>query len=264
MDLTSTSRTAPRPTSTRVDAAERREVDRGLREYHRTRDARLRSNLVERLMPLARSLALRFSHSGESVDDLVQVAALGLVKAIDRFDPDRGFAFTSFATPTILGELRRHLRDTAWALRVPRELQERALMIGRSAHDLTTTLGRPPTAAELSGATGLSLEDVVEARTAGTARHAISIHRPLTDGEDEPLADVLGGEDPAFAALDDALTSERLLASLPPREREILRLRFQEELTQWQIGERVGCSQMHVSRLIRQSLKRLRDTADAA
>jgi RNA polymerase sigma-B factor len=248
----------------RVDPVERREVDRRLREFHRTRDARLRSDLVERLMPLARSLALRFSHSGESVDDLVQVAALGLVKAIDRFDPERGFAFTSFATPTILGELRRHLRDTAWALRVPRELQERALVVARTANEMTGTLGRPPTAAELAETTGMALEDVVEARAAGTARHAVSIFRPLSDGEDEPLADILGADDPAFAATDDALTSERLLASLPPREREILRLRFQEELTQWQIGERVGCSQMHVSRLIRQSLRRLRETAEAA
>lgn len=214
-------------------------------------------------MPLARSLALRFSHSGESVEDLVQVAALGLVKAIDRFDPDRGFAFTSFATPTILGELRRHLRDTAWALRVPRELQERALVVARSASELTGALGRAPSAAELSDATGMAVEDVVEARAAGTARHAVSIYRPLSEGEDEPLADVLGSDDPAFAAMDDALTSEHLLASLPPREREILRLRYHEELTQWQIGERVGCSQMHVSRLIRQSLHRLRETADA-
>ena len=264
MDLTN----APSPrhigsSSPRVDAAERREVDRRLREFHRTRDSRLRADLVERLMPLARSLALRFSHSGESVDDLVQVAALGLVKAIDRFDPDRGFAFTSFATPTILGELRRHLRDTAWALRVPRELQERALVVAKSAGELTTTLGRPPTAAELADATGLALEDVVEARAAGTARHAVSIYRPLTDGEDEPLADMLGADDPAFSASEDAMTSERLLAVLPHREREILRLRYQEELTQWQIGERVGCSQMHVSRLIRQSLERLREAAAA-
>jgi RNA polymerase sigma-B factor len=247
-----------------VDASERREVERRLREFHRTGDQQLRSDLVERLMPLARSLALRFSHSGESVDDLVQVAALGLVKAIDRFDPDRGFAFTSFATPTILGELRRHLRDTAWALRVPRELQERALVVSRSAGELTSTLGRPPTATEISESTGLSVEDVVEARAAGSARHAVSIYRPLTEGEEEPLADMLGGDDPGFAATEDALTSERLLASLPPREREILRLRYQEELTQWQIGERVGCSQMHVSRLIRQSLRRLRETAEAA
>ena len=257
MDLTSA------PSSSRVDPAERREVDRRLRDYHRTRDPRVRSDLVERLMPLARSLALRFSHSGESLDDLLQVAALGLVKAIDRFDPDRGFAFTSFATPTILGELRRHLRDTAWALRVPRELQERALVVARTASDLTGTIGRPPTAAELAEATGISVEDVVEARAAGTARHAVSIFRPLSEGEDEPLADVLGEEDPGFGAAEDALTSERLLAVLPHREREILRLRYQEELTQWQIGERVGCSQMHVSRLIRQSLERLRDAAAA-
>jgi RNA polymerase sigma-B factor len=251
------------PTSPRVDASERREVDRRLREYHRTRDDRLRADLVERLMPLARSLAMRFSHSGESVDDLVQVAALGLVKAIDRFDPTRGFAFTSFATPTILGELRRHLRDTAWALRVPRELQERALQVSKSAGELTGTLGRPPTANEISDATGISLEDVVEARAAGTARHAVSIFRPLNEGEDEPLADVLGEDDPAFGAAEDAMTSERLLSALPHREREILRLRYQEELTQWQIGERVGCSQMHVSRLIRQSLDRLREAAAA-
>src|SRR3954468_3229608 len=140
MDLTDTRSRGQSATPSRVDPAERREVDRRLREYHRSRDTRIRSELVERLMPLARSLALRFSHSGESIDDLVQVAALGLVKAIDRFDPDRGFAFTSFATPTILGELRRHLRDTAWALRVPRELQERALVVAKSAGELTGML----------------------------------------------------------------------------------------------------------------------------
>src|SRR3954471_10027371 len=180
MDLTNAlgGTRASAPSSSRVDPAERREVDRRLREYHRSRDTRIRSELVERLMPLARSLALRFSHSGESIDDLVQVAALGLVKAIDRFDPDRGFAFTSFATPTILGELRRHLRDTAWALRVPRELQERALVVARTANEMTGTLGRPPTAAELSEAIGISLEGVVEARAAGPARHAVSIFRP--------------------------------------------------------------------------------------
>jgi RNA polymerase sigma-B factor len=266
MDLTNAPTTgrSSTPSSARVDPAERREVDRRLRLYHKTRDPRLRSDLVERLMPLARSLALRFSHSGESIDDLMQVAALGLVKAIDRFDPERGFAFTSFATPTILGELRRHLRDTAWALRVPRELQERALTVAKTASELTGTLGRPPTAAELAGATGMALEDVVEARAAGTARHAVSIFRPMSEGEDEPLADMLGAEDPGYGAAEDVLTSERLLASLPHREREILRLRYQEELTQWQIGERVGCSQMHVSRLIRQSLEHLRKTAETA
>jgi RNA polymerase sigma-B factor len=267
MDLTNASgsgRSGRTSHASRVDAAERREVERRLRDYHRTRDPRLRSDLVERLMPLARSLALRFNHSGEPLDDLVQVASLGLVKAIDRFDPDRGFAFTSFATPTILGELRRHLRDTAWALRVPRELQERALGVARAANELSTTLGRPPTAGEIAGATGIGLEDVVEARAAGTARHAVSIYRPLSEGESEPLADVLGAEDPGFGLAEDAMTSERLLASLPHREREILRLRYEEELTQSEIGERVGCSQMHVSRLIRQSLEHLREAAGTA
>ena len=249
-------------TSGRVGPAERREVERRLKLYHRSRDQRLREDLVERLMPLARSLALRFNHSGEPLDDLMQVAALGLVKAVDRFDPDRGFAFTSFATPTILGELRRHLRDTAWALRVPRELQERALLVARTASGLTGELGRQPTAAELAEHTGLPVEDVVEARAAAGARHAVSLFRPMGEGEDEPLADVLGAEDPEFSATEDAITSRSLLAGLPAREREILRLRFQEELPQWQIGERVGCSQMHVSRLIRQSLDQLRAAAE--
>src|SRR3954453_8765785 len=202
MDLTNAPGTNRQsvPSSPRVDAAERREVDRRLHEYHRTRDTRLRSDLVERLMPLARSLALRFSHSGESIDDLVQVAALGLVKAIDRFDPERGFAFTSFATPTILGELRRHLRDTAWALRVPRELQERALLVARAASGPPGTLGRQPTAAELAEHTGLPLEDVVEARAAAGARHAVSLFRPLGEGEEDPLAGVIGADHPQFSA----------------------------------------------------------------
>ena len=232
--------------------------------YHREGDAAAREQLVTRFLPLARQLARRYQRGGEQLDDLVQVASLGLLKAIDRFDPARETAFSSFAVPTILGELKRHFRDKGWAVRVPRDLQELAVKVDRVADDMSRDLGRAPTPAEIAERTGSSLEQVLEAREASAAYRAVSLDRPRTDEEEEgdSYADAVGVEDPGFRLAEAAATVERLMRALSDREREVLRLRFEEDLTQSEIGQRVGVSQMHVSRLIRQSIARLRDEAE--
>ena len=215
-------------------------------------------------MPLARSLARRYHRGEEPLEDLEQVAALGLLKAIKGFDPDRGSAFASFAVPTIVGELRRHFRDKGWGVRVPRDLQELALRLDRTSEELSRELGRAPTPAEVAERLGVSEEEVLEAREAAHAYRAVSLDRPRTeDDEGGPaVADSMGGEDPGFRRAEDAATVDQLLRVLAPREREVLRLRFVEDLTQQEIGDRIGVSQMHVSRLIRQAIARLGEAAE--
>ena len=219
---------------------------------------------MERFLPLARQLARRYQRGSEQLDDLVQVASLGLLKAIDRFDPARETAFSSFAVPTILGELKRHFRDKGWAVRVPRDLQELAVKVDRVADDMSRELGRAPTPTEISERIGATLEQVLEAREASAAYRAVSLDRPRTDDEEEgdSYADAVGTEDPGFRLAEASATVERLMRVLSDREREVLRLRFEEDLTQSEIGARVGVSQMHVSRLIRQSIARLREEAE--
>jgi RNA polymerase sigma-B factor len=247
------------------DRAARAREDRQLLErFHREGDAAAREQLVERFLPLARQLARRYQRAGETLDDLVQVASLGLLKAIDRFDPARETAFSSFAVPTILGELKRHFRDKGWSVRVPRDLQELAVRVERVAGDLGGELGRAPTAGEIADGIGVTAEQVLEAREAAGAYRAVSLDRPREDDEEgEGVADTVGAEDPGFRRAEEAATVERLMRVLSDREREVLRLRFEEDLTQSEIGARVGVSQMHVSRLIRQSVAKLRDVADA-
>ena len=244
-------------------AARTAEDRRLLERYHRQGDRAARDAIVARFLPLARQLARRYAGAGEPLDDLIQVASLGLVKAVDRFDPDRAVAFSSFAVPTILGELKRHFRDKGWSVRVPRDLQELALRLERVAEELSRELARAPTPAELATRLGVSEEDVLEAREAAHAYRAVSLDRPRTDDEDSGpnVADAMGGEDPGFGRAEDAATVDQLLRVLAPREREVLRLRFVEDLTQQEIGERIGVSQMHVSRLIRQAIARLGDAA---
>jgi RNA polymerase sigma-B factor len=244
-------------------AARTAEDRRLLERYHRQGDRAARDAIVARFLPLARQLARRYSGAGEPLDDLIQVASLGLVKAVDRFDPDRAVAFSSFAVPTILGELKRHFRDKGWSVRVPRDLQELALRLERVAEELSRELARAPTPAELAARLGVSEEDVLEAREAAHAYRAVSLDKPRTDDEDSGpnVADAMGGEDPGFGRAEDAATVDQLLRVLAPREREVLRLRFVEDLTQQEIGERIGVSQMHVSRLIRQAISRLGDAA---
>ena len=217
--------------------------------------------MVERHLGLSRHLALRYRDSGESLDDLFQVASLALVNAVDRFDPTRGIAFTTFAVPTILGELKRHFRDRGWAIHVPRDLKEAALRVRRAIADHRGE--RPPTPAELAQATGLSLEAVLEALEVAGAQRALSLDAP-TGHEEEggaTLVDLLGDDDAGLARATDRTLLQSLMRSVTPREREILRLRFAEDLTQSQIGERIGVSQMQVSRILRGALARMREAA---
>ena len=244
-------------------SARSREDRRLLERYHRDGDIAAREALVERFLPLARQLARRYQRGGEPLDDLIQVASLGLLKAIDRFEPDRPTAFSSFAVPTILGELKRHFRDRGWSVRVPRDLQEMSVRVEKVADTMARQLGRAPTPAEIAEEVGTTTERVLEAREAAGAYRAVSLDRPRDEADEgEGMTEVFGVEDPGFGLAEDAATVERLMTVLSDREREVLRLRFVEDLTQSEIGARVGVSQMHVSRLIRQAIARLRDAAD--
>jgi RNA polymerase sigma-B factor len=244
----------------------RSRADRRLLERAHVGDQEARAALVSRFLPLARQLARRYQRGGEQLDDLNQVASLGLLKAIDRFDPARQTAFSSFAVPTILGELKRHFRDRGWSVRVPRDLQELAVKLEPTSEALLRELGRAPTLAEIAVRLDTSVELVQEAREAAAAYRAVSLDRPRDDDDDgaDPLGHAVGAEDPGFAVAEDAATVERLMRVLSEREREVLRLRFAEDLTQAEIGARVGVSQMHVSRIIRQAVARLREAAQEA
>jgi RNA polymerase sigma-B factor len=247
-----------------VERAARAEEERRLLvRYHRGGDPTAREALVERFLPLARQLARRYQRAGEPLDDLVQVASLGLIKAIDRFDPARETAFSSFAVPTILGELKRHFRDKGWSVRVPRDLQEMAVKVEKISEEMSRELGRAPTAAEMAERMEITPEQVLEAREAAAAYRAVSLDRPRDDDdESEGFGEAFGREDPGYSVAEDSATVERLMRVLGDREREVLRLRFEEDLTQSEIGQRIGVSQMHVSRLIRQSIARLRAMAE--
>jgi RNA polymerase sigma-B factor len=242
------------------------DVDRAYEErllftkYAAERSPELRAALVERDLPLARQLARRYQRPDEPLDDLVQVASLGLVKAVDRFDPSRDVAFSSYAVPTILGEIKRHFRDRTWAVRVPRDLQELALRAERMVGELTRELHRSPSVAELSERMNCSEEHVLEALEAAGAYHATSLEMPRGSEAEagETLADTVGGDEDGYNRAEERATIDQLMRSITPREREVLRLRFEEDLTQAEIGEIIGVSQMQVSRLIRQAVARLR------
>jgi RNA polymerase sigma-B factor len=236
-----------------------------LAHYARTRDPATRAALVERFLPLARQLARRYRRGGEPLEDLEQVASLGLLKAIDRFDPARPTAFSSFAVPTILGELKRHFRDHGWAVRVPRELQELAMRMEPESEELARELGRSATPEEIARRVGVTTEQVLEAREAAGAYRAASLDQPQHEREDagEPYAATVGAEDPGYRRAEDAATADRLMDVLTDRERAVLHLRFREDLTQSEIGRRIGVSQMHVSRLVRDALARLHEAAES-
>ena len=225
-------------------------------EFAATRDPALRDRLVESHLGLAHRLARRFANRGESHDDLVQVASLALVNAVDRFDPARGFEFSTFATRTILGELKRHFRDRGWAVRAPRRVQELYRELSASAEALAQELGRPATIGELAGRTGATEEAVLQALEAGQGYRATSIDAP--DDRDGTLASRLGEVDAGFVETDDRQVLVEAMATLPERERTIIRLRFVDGLTQSDIAARIGVSQMHVSRLLSASIARLR------
>jgi RNA polymerase sigma-B factor len=234
--------------------------------YHRHGDLAARRELVERFIPLARELALRYSYTDEPTDDLVQVASLGLLKAVDRYEPNRGSKFTSYAVPTILGELKRHFRDKGWALHMPRDLQERALAVSRATEKLSAALGRSPRLPEIAEELGCTVEAVLDAAEAAGTYEAVSLDAPVSREADEPssLGDLIGGEDGAFSLVETREAVADTWGALPEVEREVVRLRFACDLTQREIGERIGFSQMHVSRLLRRAVGRLRDSAAQA
>ena len=226
-------------------------------------DAALREQLVMGYLPLARTIARRYQSPRVPTDDLFQVATIGLMKAIDRYDPDRGVAFSSYAVPTMVGEVQRYFRDHTWGVRPPRDLQERAQRVLAMNRTLGAELGRPPSAGEIAERLGVSLEDVVEALQACDARDTTSLDRPRVVGEEaDTLADTIGSDDSEFDRVDHAITADLLMTRLDAREREIIRLRFHEDMTQSEIGERIGCSQMHVSRLVRGAIAKLADAAE--
>lgn len=233
--------------------------------YRQGGDVHAREQLVRRFLPLARRLARRYERASEPLEDLVQVACVGLVKAIDRFDSEQGTGFSSYAVPTILGELKRHFRDSGWALHVPRGLQERVLKLNEAMEHLSGELGRSPTPQELADELAIPMEEVLEGMEAGAAYDTISLDAPLRSSEDEKTtyADAMGETDERFELVEHSATLGRALRAMPERERSILYLRFAEGLTQVEIAERVGVSQMHVSRLIRRALERLRVVAGA-
>jgi RNA polymerase sigma-B factor len=244
--------------------AARTSADRRLFErYADERDAVDRDAIIERFLPLARQLAARYQRTDEPFDDVFQVACFGLVKALDRFDPARGVAFSSYAVPTIVGEIKRHFRDRTWALRVPRDLQELALRVDRVVGELTRERARAPSIDEVAGSIGVEPEDVLEAMQASSAYRATSLdtQRANNDEAGETLGDSVGTIDHGFARAEQRAVLDALLRSLTPREREVVRLRFEEDLTQAQIGERIGVSQMQVSRVLRHAIARLRALA---
>lgn len=228
--------------------------------WQQHRDAAAREALVQRFMPLARSLARRYDRSSEPYEDLMQVASLGLLKALDRFDPDRGPSFASFAIPTILGEMRRYFRDSGWSLHVPRGDKERALKVRDAQETLANEHGHAPTVSQLSQYLELDPETVIDALLAIQAYESLSLDAPRPGGEDDAITygDTVGDEDGRYELIELDATIVGVLDRLPVREREILSMRFVEELTQTQIAARVGVSQMQVSRLLRRSLEQLR------
>jgi RNA polymerase sigma-B factor len=234
------------------------------RQFADTRDPAIREELVRRYLPFAKNLTLRYRSASESFDDLLQVASLGLVNAVDRFDPDRGIPFAAFASPTILGELKRHFRDRAWTVRVPRGLHDRMSAVDKAIGELTKDLQRSPSVDEIAKRLGLEATDVLEVLEANQNRRPLSLDRPTSsdDGDETPASDWIGAEDEGFELAEDKIALDAALPHLDERERLVLRLRFVEDMTQSQIAEQIGHSQMHVSRILRRTLERIREQVD--
>jgi RNA polymerase sigma-B factor len=251
------------------DSSEERKLEdeRLLSRYHRDGDLAAREALVLRLLPLARQLAARYRHGGEPQEDLVQVACIGLLKAVDRYDPERGGGFTRYAVPTMLGELKRHFRDKGWSLHVPRATQELALKVGEVLGTLPAKLGRAPRPRDVAAELGTPIEDVLEAMEAATAYDVASLDAPRRGGADDDdwsYGDVLADEEQGYELVELGETLRGTLDALPERERLIIKLRFERDMTQAEIADHVGVSQMHVSRLLRRSLDRLSAAGAAA
>jgi RNA polymerase sigma-B factor len=256
---------SPRSRAALAHATNHRERDAAdLRAYADHREPRARERLIRRYLPLANSIARRFDR-GQRVplEDLQQIAAIGLLKALDRYDPGHGAAFSTFAVPTMQGEILRYFRDFTWTVRPPRGLQERAIRIEREREQLTSDLGRNPTARELAAQVGCTPEELLDASEAAHARSSDSFARPVTtqEGDAATLGERLGDEDPGFEAAEASATLDGLLNTLSERDQLVLHLRFCEDLTQTEIGRRIGCSQMHVSRIQRAALAQLAQNA---
>ena len=243
------------------DRASRQRQDHRLALRQQRGEPGARRELIERYMPLARSLALRYRRASEPLDDLIQVASVGLVKAVDRWDPGRGLAFSSYAVPTILGELRRYFRDSTWDVRPARDMQELCLAVEEARDALWVDLGRSPTVADLAKHLDRAPEQVMEALQASDGRSLRSLDAPVheDEGDSASAGDLIGDHDPGYARVEAVATIAQMTAILDDRAREILRLRFEEDMLQSEIAAHVGCSQMHVSRIIRSSLERLYD-----
>jgi RNA polymerase sigma-B factor len=262
MEATTIQRPSGREQIRGLDKLESREL---FRRWCKLKERSARDELVERFLPLARKLAHRYRGAHEPYDDLLQVASLGLVKAIDRFDFERGTAFSSFAVPTILGELKRYFRDLGWSVHVPRGAQERALKVDETKQKLTTKRGRPPTVPELAEYLEISIEEVLDGLETAGAHHSVSLDAPQSDedGAATTLASSFGQDDERFALIEDGLTIASVAEQLPLNERRVLHLRFVEDLTQTQIAEQIGVSQMQVSRILRHALGRLNELVNA-
>jgi RNA polymerase sigma-B factor len=234
------------------------------RRFQATGENHVRDGLIERALPLAHQIARRYVRSGDQFDDVLQVARLGLVKAVNRFDPDRGVAFSTYAVPTMVGEIKRHFRDTRWSVHVPRSLQERVLKVEQAEKTLSGRLGRAPTVGELAELLELDQEEVLEAMEAGSAYEARSLEAPAPTEDDEgrSYADTLGGPENGYELVEDLTAVSAAVKSLPARERRILHMRFMEDMTQSEIAKHIGVSQMQISRLLRRALTQLREVAD--
>lgn len=231
-------------------------------EFAATRDPALRDELITAHLGLAQHLARRFANRGEPIDDLIQVASVGVMKSVDRFDPERGVEFSTFAARTILGELKRHFRDKGWAVRAPRRIQELYLEIGHATGELTQKLGRPPTMSELAESTGATVEAVIEATEAGSGYRTASLDAPSR--AERMGTDLIGEEDASFEDIDNRSLLSPAFAKLAKREQTVLQLRFGAGLTQSEIANRIGVSQMHVSRLLAASLRKLREQIESS
>jgi RNA polymerase sigma-B factor len=248
-------------TSDRPDRTRARELFALLNDLPEDDPSRrpMRDELVEMHLPLVEYLARRFRNRGEPYDDLVQVATIGLIKSIDRFDTERGVEFSTYATPTIVGEVKRHFRDKGWAIRVPRRLQEMKLALTKATSELSQRNGRAPTVAELAKHLGISEDEVLEGLESSNAYSAISLDAPDLDDETSAMSDTLGVMDQALEGVEYRESLKPMLEQLPPREKRILLLRFFANMTQSQIAAELGISQMHVSRLITRTLAHLRE-----
>ena len=227
-------------------------------------DADARDQLIVNHINLVRFLASKFKNRGESLEDLVQVGTIGLIKAIDRFDPDRGLEFTTYATPTIMGEIKRHFRDKGWSVRVPRRLQELSAKVNQATDELTNQLQRSPSVAEIAEYLGSTVDEVLEAMESSSAYSSVPLEGGGSGEDDEApsVIDHYATEDPDLAASDDRIVLEQAIADFSPREQEVVKMRFEEGLTQVEIAERLGISQVQVSRLLRRTLRRIQDKID--